>query len=141
MAKKVNHCGKVLLCEPKYKLLKLLVRLFNIVIDDNLIMIALRVGVLKFDFGPDEPFLNFLLALSSATSETRLECFKAGWFNENIPSIDAGVRLQLLDTVYFDIQDHYQPFASQIIDGLLARAVVVATETCVFHETVLREKR
>jgi hypothetical protein len=60
-----------MLCWPKYKLFKL-VRLLHNVIDNDLI-VALSVGIFKFDFSSCKPFLNILFDLSTPTYKACLQ--------------------------------------------------------------------
>lgn len=113
------------LCRPVYKLIKLLIRLLEIIVDNDLIMNAWCVGVLKLDFGLGQPLLNVFLVLGATTPE---------------PRINARVRFHLLDALHLDIQHGYQSFCCLVCNGLFASAIVMATEKRVFHEGVLGDE-
>ena len=130
----------VQLARSEHELFKLLIRLLEIIIDNNHIMNARHVRVPELDLGLSQPLLDILLGLGAATPYSSLKHLEARRLDKNIARIDAGRRLHRLDALHLDIQHDHQPFCRPVSNGLFARAVVVAAEKRMFHRVTLGDE-
>lgn len=95
---------------------KLLIRLFNIPINNNFIISPL-LRILKLHPGP----------------KTLLKNLKARRPNKHIPRINARV-LQVLRTLHLNIKHHNQSPGSLLIDSPLTSTIVIPTETRILNK-------
>lgn len=121
----------------------------EVVIDDDLVVLALGLAILNLVLGLRKSFLDCLFGRVTAAAQPLLQDLHAGRLDEAYSRVQTAL-LQLLDALHLDVEDA-DPLAlsrgavdalalalGHILHGLLGRAVVVAAELGVLFERVLR---
>lgn len=83
---------------PVNKLIQLLIRRLEVVVDDDDVVHAGGLGVLELDLGLGEALLDAGLGLGAAAAEALLESVLRGGGDEDVARVDAG-SLDLLDAL------------------------------------------
>ena len=117
-------------------LLKLLIRLLQIIIHQHKIMHTRRLSILQLIIRLRQPLLNTLLRLRTASPKSLLQRLQARRRNKDVPRINRRL-LNLLDALHFNVEHHHAPLGRLLLDGGLAGAVAVAAELGVLDEAVL----
>lgn len=86
------------------KVLQLPVRLLQVVVDDDLVVDAGRVGEVQLHAGLGQALVDSLLGLGAAATKTLLELLKGRGLDKDVPSVLAR-SLDLLDAFHLDVED------------------------------------
>ena len=111
----------------QHKLPQLLVALLQIVVDNDDVKVARLLSERQLLSRLVQPLLEGVLRLRLAAPQPRLEDLHGGRLDEGVHGVEVGACLDLLHPLHLDVQDADLAGLDDCFDGLLARAVHVAT--------------
>lgn len=119
----------------KNKHFKLLIRLFNIPINNNLIIDTPRLRILQLNPRLSKSPPHILLPLRPSLPKSVLKDFKTRRSNKHIPRIDSRILLlHLLHALHLNIHHHDQAPGSLLVNSPLTGSIVIPAEISVFDK-------
>lgn len=111
------------------------VRLLDVIVDNNLLVGARKLGELQFILCLRQSLGQRVLGLGTSATKTLLQFFQRRRGKEQEARIQIGL-LDLLHTLHFDIKDTDALLLGNVLDGLHGSSVVVSTELSMLDKAI-----